>query len=58
VFAASEDFGGGGAGTSLAGRADRAGRELADLALRRPSTGPVDPFENPTPFEQLLGNNG
>jgi FMN reductase len=58
VFAASEDFGGGGAGTSLAGRADRGGRELADLVLRRPSTGSVDPFENPTPFEQLLGNNG
>ena len=24
----------------------------------RPATGPVDPFDNPTPFEQLLGNNG
>jgi len=56
VFAASEDFGGGGAGTSLAGRADRAGRELADLVLHRRRTGPVDPFDNPTPFRHLLGN--
>jgi FMN reductase len=58
VFAASEDFGSGGSGSSLSGRADRAGRELADLVLQRPRTGPVDPFDNPTPFEQLLGNNG
>ena len=58
VFAASEDFASAGGGTTLAGRADRAGRELADLVLRRPATGPVDPFDNPTPFEQLLGNNG
>lgn len=58
VFAASEDFASAGGGTTLAGRADRAGRDLADLVLRRPATGPVDPFDNPTPFEQLLGNNG
>ena len=58
VFAASEDFASAGGGTTIAGRADRAGRELADLVLRRPATGPVDPFDNPTPFEQLLGNNG
>ena len=58
VFAASEDFASAGGGTTLAERADRAGRELADLVLRRPATGPVDPFDNPTPFEQLLGNNG
>lgn len=56
VFAASEDFASAGTGTSLAGRADRAGRELADLVLRLPRTGPVDPYDNPTPFEQLLGN--
>jgi glycine/D-amino acid oxidase-like deaminating enzyme len=31
-----------------------AGRELADLVVGRPPAGPVDPFENPTPFEQLL----
>ena len=55
VFAASEDFGSGGAGTSLAERVDRAGRELADTLSGRPRPGRVDPFENPTPFEQLLG---
>jgi FMN reductase len=56
VFAASEDFGTAGAGTSLATRADRAGRELADLVLQRPRSAPTDPFDNPTPFEQLLGS--
>lgn len=55
VFAASEDFGAAGAGTSLSARAERAGRELADLVLQRPRTAPTDPFDNPTPFEQLLG---
>ena len=55
VFAASEDFGAAGAGTSLSARAERAGRELADLVLQRPRTAPTDQFENPTPFEQLLG---
>jgi len=53
VFGASEDFGSNASG-SLAERVDRAGRELADLVLRRPASGRVDPFENPTPFEQLL----
>ena len=57
VFAASEDFGSAGAGTSLSARADRAGRELADLVLQRPRTAPADPFDNPTPFEQLLGGS-
>ena len=56
VFAASEDFGSAGAGTSLSGRAERAGRELADLVLHRPRSAQADPFENPTPFEQLLGS--
>ncbi len=55
VFAASEDFGTGGPSGGLAARVDRAGRELADLVLRRPRPAPVDPLENPTPFEQLLG---
>jgi FMN reductase len=55
VFAASEDFGAGGADRGLAARADRAGRELADLVQGRSRSGPVDPFENPTPFEDLLG---
>jgi FMN reductase len=54
VFAASEDFGAGGEASSLSGRVDRAGRELADAVLRRPTATPVDPFEDPTPFEELL----
>ncbi|HEU4513222.1 MAG TPA: FMN reductase [Nocardioidaceae bacterium] len=53
VFGAGEDFASAGSG-SLAERVDRAGRELADLMVGRPPTGPVDPFDNPTPFEQLL----
>ncbi len=53
VFAASEDFGSNASG-SLAERADRAGRELADLVVGSRATAPVDPFDNPTPFEQLL----
>jgi FMN reductase len=59
VFGASEDFGKIAAGgSSLADRVDRAGRELADLIVgNRPSVGPVDPFDNPTPFEELLSGN-
>ena len=53
VFGASEDFGSNAAG-SLADRVDRAGRELADLVVGRRSSGPDDPFDNPTPFEELL----
>jgi FMN reductase len=53
VFGASEDFGSNASG-SLTERVERAGRELADLVAGRPTGGPVDPFENPTPFEQLL----
>jgi len=53
VFAASEDFGSTGA-EALSTRVDRAARELADLVAGRRSGGPVDPFENPTPFEDLL----
>jgi FMN reductase len=59
VFAASEDFGTAGPvgddGTGLAARVDRAARELADLVHDRQRPAPVDPFDNPTPFEQLLG---
>jgi FMN reductase len=59
VFAASSDFGEssadhGRAGGSLSQRIDRAARELADKILRRGTTLPDDPFENPTPFEDLL----
>ena len=53
VFGASEDLGSNAAG-SLVDRVERAGRELADLVLGREPSGPVDPFDNPTPFEQLL----
>ncbi len=55
VFAASADFGAAGPSGSLSSRVERAGRELADAVLGRPRSGPVDPFENPTPFEELLG---
>lgn len=53
VFAASEDFGSNAAGP-LSERVDRAARELADLVAGSTLSGPVDPFENPTPFEDLL----
>ncbi len=57
VFAASEDFGGGSVrGSSLSTRIDRAAGELADKVLRRGTKLPDDPFENPTPFEDLLDN--
>jgi FMN reductase len=55
VFAASEDFGSRGAAEgSLSTRVDRAARELADLVAGPRPAQPVDPFENPTPFEDLL----
>jgi FMN reductase len=54
VFAASEDFGATGSGGGLSARVDRAGRELADAVQGRARSKMVDPFENPTPFEQLL----
>ena len=53
VFAASEDFGSTDSG-ALSERIDRAARELADLVVGSRPSGPVDPFENPTPFEELL----
>lgn len=54
VFAASEDFGGAGPSGSLSDRVDRAGRELADAVLGTATTGRVDRFTHPTPFEDLL----
>jgi FMN reductase len=56
VFAASEDFGSAGSDRhdSLSERIDRAARELADLVVGSRPSRPVDPFENPTPFEDLL----
>lgn len=56
VFAASEDFGSTAAGP-LADRVDRASRELADLVAGRRDNRPVDPFDNPTPFAQLLAGH-
>jgi FMN reductase len=55
VFAASEDWAGGG-DSALIGRIDRAAGELAEvLAGRRAATRPVDPFADPTTsFEAVL----
>jgi len=55
VFAASEDWAGGG-DRSLASRIDRAAGELADVLVGRPAaTRPADPFADPTTsFEDLL----
>lgn len=53
VFGASEDFGSTASG-ALAERVERASRELADLVLGREPAKAADPFDNPTPFEQLL----
>ena len=55
VFAASEDWAGGGDG-ALAGRIDRAAGELAEVLAGRPAAvRPVDPFADPgTSFEDLL----
>ncbi|MGY1857682.1 FMN reductase [Modestobacter sp. SYSU DS0290] len=56
VFAASEDWAGGGIGRSLADRVERAAGELAGLVAGQPvSTRPADPFADPvTSFEELL----
>lgn len=55
VYAASEDWGTGRApGGSLSDRADRAAGELADLLVRATPVAATDPYENPTPFDQLL----
>jgi FMN reductase len=55
VFAASEDWAGGDVTSGgLAARIERAAGELADLVAGRPPAAPVDPFDDPTPFEELL----
>ena len=55
VFAASEEWGrGGDQRRALALRVDRAARELAALVAARPSDVAVDPYADPTPFDQLL----
>ena len=53
VFAASEDWGGGEAGT-LTPRIQRAAGELAALVAARRPGGPADEFEDVVAFEQLL----
>lgn len=54
VFAAAEDWGDGSARSRLSQRVDRAAGELAaQMELREPAE-VIDPFDNPTPFEQLL----
>ncbi|MFJ5921460.1 FMN reductase [Kitasatospora sp. NPDC092948] len=52
VFAASEDWGANGADGSLAGRIDRAARELAALLAGRPAA--TRPIEQVVPFAQQL----
>jgi FMN reductase len=54
VFGATDDFGSTASG-SLAERVDRAARELADLVVGRRADAAPDPFDDPTPFEELLG---
>lgn len=55
VFAASDDWGSGDSvGDSLGHRVDRASRELGDLVARPSAPARLDPFDDPTPFEQLL----
>lgn len=58
VFAAAEDWGRGEmpADADLADRIDRAAGQLALAMTAFPRTAPVDPFEDPTPFNQLLGS--
>jgi FMN reductase len=55
VYAASEDWGTGGtAAHALADRVERAADELARLVADRPRPAAPDPFDDPTPFEDLL----
>jgi FMN reductase len=53
VYAASSDWASSGRGALLQ-RVDRAAGELAALVAGRTVTRPDDPFDNPTPFAQLL----
>ena len=57
VFAASEDWAGGDAQNALASRIGRAARQLTALVEARELRGradDVDPFDDPTPFSELL----
>jgi FMN reductase len=55
VFAAAEDWAGGGTEPALAARIDRAAGELAGLVAGRPAAvRPADPFAGTPSFEELL----
>jgi FMN reductase len=56
VYAASEDWGDGASVRSdaLVDRIDRAARELAAAVSAGRAAAPVDPFSDPTPFDELL----
>jgi len=55
VYAATSDWGAvGNDGPGLTERIDRAAGELATLMSTARSSGPSDPFDAPTPFEELL----
>jgi len=56
VYAATEDWGGADLASdgSLVERIYRAARELATAMVARIPQAPTDPFETPTPFEQVL----
>jgi FMN reductase len=56
VFAAAEDWGtGSAAGEVLSERVDRGARELARLVASDQRPAPVDPYDDVTSFEDLLG---
>ena len=56
VFAAPEDWGGGATAQGpLAARIERAAAELAVEIERREPPVVIDPFDEPTPFSELLG---
>jgi FMN reductase len=57
VFAAPEDWAGGGTVDGLRRRIDRAARELAEQMVRREPVAPPDPFEQPLSFDQLLAGD-
>lgn len=61
VYAATSDWGaedaGDGAPTGLTRRIERGAREFAELVTSREPRQTADPFEAPTPFEQLLAGD-
>ncbi len=59
VYAAPEDWAGdAAAGTALGVRVQRAAAELSALVAARTVEPVVDPFDQPTPFEELLRGEG